>query len=132
MKITLAAICDYASITEGGKLNVLGVFDGITSENFPSAHPSLWVVVRLQLTYADREKTYRIPLRLEDQDGVRLVDAAGEITVGKIPPGEEGAHNMILNLVGLRFPRPGKYLFVIGQTPAQEYRLPLTLKLASQ
>jgi len=47
MECTLALLADAANREEGGKLNVLGVFDVIYSDKFPYAMPQFYVVVRL-------------------------------------------------------------------------------------
>ena len=99
MKITVAAIADYASISEGGKLNVLGVFDAITAQEFPVRHPHMVFAARLLFEYEDGGKKHAVNVRLEDEDGHKIAEMTGEASVGPVPPGTWNSHSLILSRI---------------------------------
>src|SRR5690606_8686643 len=68
LKITMAAIADYASVSIGDKLNVMGVFDTIFAEKFPATHPLLFLAVRIHYEYADADTAFDVAMHLEDED----------------------------------------------------------------
>ena len=114
MKVTLAAIADYASISMGDKLNVLGVFDTLFAPNFPVQHPHMVFAVRLEFQYEDAGGRYPIHIRLENADRVRLMETPqGMLEGGQIPAGEFRSQNIIIELNNLRFEAPGTYWFVV-------------------
>jgi hypothetical protein len=130
MKITLAAIADYASISIEQKLHVLGVFDVIWASSFPCTHPTMFLVMRTAVEYGDRSSKTELQIRLEHEDGQRLFEGKAEGEVGDIPPGESVSANMIFQLNMMKFDRPGRYSVVITDIQKNEelHRLPLTLR----
>ena len=124
MQITLAAIADYASVSIGDKLNVLGVFDTIYSREFPAAHPQLFLAIRIQFGFDDRNRDFQLHIRLENEDGQKAFEAVPSGRIGDVPAGEIGSTNLVIGLNGLTLKGPGRYSFVItlGET---EVRLPL-------
>lgn len=124
MKITLAAIADYASVSAGEKLNVMGVFDTIFARNFPAVHPMLYIAVRLQFGNEDRLKSFDVRMHLEDEDGHRSLENTAHGKIGDVPPGEAGSANIVMGVPGLSLRGPGRYSFVV-MLEKEEVRLPL-------
>lgn len=122
MKIPVTLLADEANISQEGKLNVLGAFDRIASARFPTMHPRMVFVFRVQAEYADAGRVFPTRVRLMDEDGGTLFDAAGELVAPPLAPGEFTTANQIFSLVGVRFPRPGVYKFVltVGDSPPHE------------
>lgn len=114
MQITIAAIVDFASVSKGEKLNLLGVFDRITSQSFPFHHPHVVLAARFQFEYEDGNKKHHVSTVLQDEDGKKIVDGGGEIGIGKIPPGDSSSKNLIINLHNIQFDAPGNYVFVVS------------------
>jgi hypothetical protein len=113
MRFTVVSTADYASISLGDKLNVLGVFDTIISGTFPCHHAHMVFAVRLQFEYGDSGRRLPFQLRLEDADGHRSFETQAEIGVATIAPGEFTSNNLIVDLNNLEFRAPGTYLFVV-------------------
>jgi hypothetical protein len=122
MKIPVALLADEANISQEGKLNVLGAFDRISASRFPTLHPRMVFVFRVHAEYADAGERFPTRVRLMDEDGGTLFDAAGELVAPKLAPGEFITANQIFSLVGVRFARPGHYKFVlnVGDLPPHE------------
>lgn len=130
MKITLAAIADYASISIEQKLHVLGVFDVIWSQSLPCIHPSMFLIIRTSVEFEDRNSKQVLIVRLEHEDGGRLFEGKAEGEVGDVPAGESVSANMIFQLTMLKFDRAGRYSFVITDegTGEELHRLPLAIR----
>lgn len=127
MQITLAAIADYASVSIGDKLNVMGVFDTIAAPQFPAVHPQLFLAVRLQFEFEDRNAEVSLQIRLEDEDGKVSLRANPKGRIGAVQPGETGNVNFVLGLANLRFDGPGRYSVVVSLGGQDDVRLPLRI-----
>ena len=46
-KLNFLHVCDYASFSEGGKLNILGIFENINASKIPYTHPQMFVVLNI-------------------------------------------------------------------------------------
>ena len=113
MRIPMAFLADEANISQEGKLNVLGIFDRIQSAEFPVVHPRMVFAFRVQAEFADGGRSFPVVVRLlDDADGV-MFEAAGEINPPIVPPGEFSTANQVFTLVGLTFPLPGMYRFIV-------------------
>lgn len=102
-------ICDKV-ITEArtNKKSLIGIFENISAHEFPCIHHFLSVYIKL----TDANGSYKF--RLE------LVDLEDNSAVGKTEIPEDIAirdplktHELVFNLVGLKFAHPGKYEFRI-------------------
>jgi len=52
MEVVLAVLADYANVSQEGKLNIMGIFDIISSEKFPTFHPEMKLVVQFEASIA--------------------------------------------------------------------------------
>ena len=114
MKILMAFLADEANVSQEGKLNVLGIFDRITAATFPVMHPRMVFVFRVYIDSADGGRGYSVSVRLLDETNTPLLEADGEIGTPTVAPGDFATANQLFNLVGLHFPRPGVYRFVVS------------------
>jgi hypothetical protein len=122
MKIPMAFLADEANVSQEGKLNVLGIFDRIASGAFPTVHPRMVFAFRVQAEFTDSGKPFAVRVRLIDEDGGVLFDANGEMVAPEVQPGEFSTANQVFTLVGVQFPQPGNFKFVInlGELPPHE------------
>ena len=130
MKIPVALLADEANISQEGKLNVLGAFDRISAARFPTLHPRMVFVFRVQAEYADAGEIFPTRVRLMDEDGGTLFEAAGELVAPQLAPGEFINANQVFSLVGVRFPRPGHYKFVLTVGSLVPHETPLRVMQA--
>ena len=79
-------------------------------------------VFRVHAEYADAGERFPTRVRLMDEDGGTLFEAAGELVAPTLAPGEFITANQVFSLVGVRFARPGHYKFVlnVGGLPPHE------------
>src|SRR6185295_3115462 len=113
MKITFAVLADYANITREGKLNLLGIFDAINSQDFPMTHPQMQLVMRFEADIAEGGKTKKLEIKLMDDDGKTLFVLNGGFTLDQGRPGESMVSNQILTINMMKFENPGNYEFKI-------------------
>lgn len=68
MKTTVPFVhfCDHASMSTDGKLNLVGIFEGLFSQEMPTQHPQMYVLVRLDFP----KGSHSITLTLMQQDKV--------------------------------------------------------------
>jgi hypothetical protein len=113
MKLLLFLAADCANITREGKLNVMGVFNDIFSQNFPARHSSMHLVAKLGAELGEYGQTRDFKVDLLDEDGRPIFDLSGQF---QIPVGERGRKpevNLILELKDIVFPKAGTYEFVL-------------------
>ena len=114
MEVPFAVLADSANIAEGGKLNILGIFDRISAPNFPTLHPHMQLVVSFVAEQVEVGQQKPVEIRLTDADGTAMGSITGTLVVP--PPRERGYPiriNQIFPLSGLVFMRPGDYQFNI-------------------
>jgi hypothetical protein len=83
MKITLAVLADYANITREGKLNILGIFDAINTQDFPVTHPQMQLVMRFEADVSEAGKAKKLEIKLMDDDGRTVCVLNGSFTLGQ-------------------------------------------------
>lgn len=110
MNVEIGAICDAATADNSGKLNMLGVFDTIFAQKFPTVHPHSTVVFRLcfeggeeipqkfRLLFLDDEgKEFIPPLQFQEESGQKKKSL------------NRGTHNVLIGLNNLKIPKQGEY-----------------------
>ncbi len=112
MRVKIAALADYASISEGKKLNILGIFSQINALEVPCVHLQMAVVVQFEFEPFEAGQ-HTIGLRLQDEDAHMLVSIDG---VGNVPTSHDAEPivvNQIIALPPVTFPRFGQYEFKV-------------------
>jgi hypothetical protein len=112
MEQTFAVLADFASFTLDHKLNVLGIFDRIVSQNVPAAHPQIYLVVGYKFE-CTKVGTKDIKIVLIDADGHLLFSMEGKMDVVAAESGESCSVSQILCLGNLIFPQFGDYEFQV-------------------
>lgn len=130
MKIPMALLADEANVSQEGKLNILGIFDRIAANEFPTVHPKMVFAFRVQAEYEDVGKSFPVRVRLVDEDGGVLFEANGDLSPPSVGPGEFLSANQLFGLVGVQFDRPGTYKFVVDVGDLPPHETPLVLMQA--
>ena len=94
-------ICDYAFKAEGGKSCIIGIFSSINAGSFPCTHPHMVLAIQL---HGQAHETIAIHVEIERPNGDVLAGIDG-----KIAAGADGGAFLNVNLMGLKFPEPGRY-----------------------
>lgn len=123
----MALIADDANLSQEGKLNVLGAFDRIAAPSYPTVHPKMVFVVRIEATHGDGGRRVPVRVRLVDEDGGVLFEAGGEIQAPEVLQGDIATAYQIFALVGVAFEKPGLLHFRVNLGENPPYETPLVL-----
>ena len=69
IKLNFLHVCDYASFSVGGKLNILGIFKNINTPKVPVVHPQLFVVTNITITKPNNAGNYKEIIKIVDNEG---------------------------------------------------------------
>jgi hypothetical protein len=127
VEIEAFLLCDCATVS-GGKLNVLGAFDIIWAKQMPAVHPACAVVTRARFSKIE-EGVHDVRITIIDEDGnIVGPDLKDSISI-KMPPSEDSiSRNLILNIHGLRFNKPGQYRIDLSIDSQQVASLPIKVR----
>jgi hypothetical protein len=127
MYVRIAALADYASISTGDKLNILGIFSNIMARGEPIVHSQMQLVVQIEFDSMEAGKK-EMRITLEDKEGKDVLAVGGDLTVPRAPHGEASVINQILVLNNTTFPRFGRYQFRVLINGRLEATIPLTVR----
>jgi len=127
MEVDLALLADAATIDGSGKLNILGIFDRLTTSAFPTRHPRLSLVLRFAAGLQELGK-HEVGIQLKAPDGKQLVRIDGEMNLspGPLARGVVLVPH-VLNMDGLVFPIAGRYSFDVKVDGEHHVSIPLSV-----
>ena len=126
MEVEIFALCD-AAVNYGGKLNLLGTFDNIWAKQFPVAHPHCSVALRVRFERIE-EGEHHVHISIVDEDGKSIGPSVDGSLGVKFPPNSLSAcANLVLNINGMKFEKPGRYSIDLALDNRHEKSLPLTV-----
>ena len=113
MIVRYSFIADTVTLDAGGKINAIGIFENILTQNFPSKHRDMCLVVNLEGNITERGE-HKISVEFRDSDSNKLaaVDQTIELGNPKITHGTLRA-GIVIQFQDLLFPRAGQYEFVV-------------------
>jgi hypothetical protein len=105
IKSNFAFICDQAFFSEGGKLNVIGIFKKINGKTLPLQHPQMYIVSSVFIegsgTFEKEIKIVRV------RDNFEIISPLKFTLIAK---GDKGAEFGVLGqLSNLKFDEAGNY-----------------------
>ncbi|OGD88099.1 hypothetical protein A3I53_02215 [Candidatus Curtissbacteria bacterium RIFCSPLOWO2_02_FULL_40_13b] len=106
LSVNLFVICDYALVSQEGKLSINGIFDNIYTEQTPSIHPQAFIVLSLK---GKPLSEHDIKLEISSPNGKTIV-----INV-PVRIGPNGAHNIVSRLSPLPLDEFGEYLVSVKE-----------------
>lgn len=131
MEIEIFAVCDAAA-DYGGKLNLMGTFDSIWAKQFPATHPNCSIALRVRFERVE-EGDHRVRISVVDEDGKSLGPSVDGSVGVKFPPNSLSiCANMVLNINGMKFDKPGHYSIDLAIDNRHEKSLPLSVLLVEQ
>ena len=127
VKLNFAHICDYASISEGGKLNVSGIFKSINVVKFPAIHLQMFIVVNI---IVDTAGTYKETIKfIKESDGIEIIKPLEFNLVTNKGNSELGVFGQISNV---KFNEEGIYKFKIYVNDNLIKEIPLVVNKINQ
>ena len=129
MELQVAVLCDAAT-DNAGKLNILGTFDTIFTNQFPAVHPQCAIALRMSFNKIE-EGHHKVKLSFMDEDGKPVmpnIDIPIDVTV----PDDTIfiSRNFLINIQQLKFEKPGLYSIDLALDGRQEGSIPLLVKKA--
>lgn len=126
MDVTLAVTCDYANVSQEGKLNILGVSLGVDPPVLPYQVPQLYLVLSFEAGAAEFDTQKHVRIALLESDGTELFGLEGPIPVHRPDrPGSKAYINQVVALEGLYFEKSGDYAFHILVNGEEKRTVPL-------
>lgn len=104
VKARYVLTCDYASISEGGKLSVIGIFDLVGAKNFPMNHAEMFIVAQLK---GESGTEHDIKVSIKDPQGVEILPKNRPLIKMKLSG--TGLGNIIQRFFNFPFHNPGRY-----------------------
>lgn len=109
MNVKYSFVCESANICSNGNLNVLGIFTRINSKDFPYVNPRMYFVLGLETTIVDFGNHF-LKVNFIDEDGAQIIPTiSGDLNVQN----ETKITNILFDLTGITFKKPGTYSFDI-------------------
>ena len=129
MRVDLAVLADYATMTQDKKLVIVGVFDTILVPALPASHRSLHLALRVCYGPADSGK-HNLKVRLVDPDGREVLPTVQADFSADVPSDAEGdgALQIVLELGNVQFPATGPHAVDILLDDRYEDTVPLHIK----
>lgn len=128
MDIQVAVLCDAAT-DNNGKLNLLGAFDTIFTQQLPAIHPQCSIALRVTFATAE-EGSHKLTISFVDEDGRSIMPNFSPIPVDVAVP--EEAHfisrNFNVNFQQLKFETPGLYSIDIALDGKEQTSIPLLVR----
>ncbi len=130
VRVDLAVLADYATVTDDKKLVIVGVFDSILAKSFPALHPSMYVALRICLGPADNGD-HTLSLRIVDPDGHTVApELKANFTVNApLNDDQEGALQLVMGMGNMKFEVCGPYAVYILIDDRYEETVSLSLRL---
>lgn len=137
MNVRLAVLADAANVSTNRKLNVLGMFSRIVAPAFPASIPAMVLVLRLELNFDDGQGTGSVPrehklrVELQDPDSRVILKVEKPISVVKIPAGDHGYHDEVIQFAGVTLKKETTLAWVVFWNQREKTRIPMEIRLAA-
>ncbi len=108
MQVEIFAICDAAA-DYGGRLSIMGTFEGIASAVEPIVRERCVIAARLRFQ-GDEAGSREVAVQIVGEDGQQPLPTLQTRMDVKMAPGRSSmAYNLVLNLNNISLPRFGAY-----------------------
>lgn len=115
MEIRVATLCDFAQVREGLLTVASGGITRVWRSQFP-AKLGIMLALIIETTAAEAIEPREIRIRVENEDGGRLAEAAGGFQLQTVPdhdPGEMLSLPLVLDFREVELPAAGRYQIVV-------------------
>ena len=130
MEVRIAVLADYASMSQGNKLNILGIFSNINTENVPAVHSNMKLITSFEFESTEAG-TKNFTIELVNEDGREIFSLNGQLHFEGNPDGHSTVVNQILDLNNVIFPEFGDYEFTVSFDGETASRIPVSVTMPS-
>ena len=128
MNIDFAVVCDYALVDQFGKLSVIGLFQHIWVQKFPTIHPRLHLVIRLKGSRTEVGQ-HDVQIRLLNEDDEEIINGEGKVNFPEPPAGVLEVEAGAVLAFDVPFQKPGQYRFEINVDSIAQTVVPIAVSL---
>ncbi len=129
MKVEVLAICDAATDYQG-RLNILGVFEGMAAPKTPVVRDRCSIVTRMRFR-SDETGTHELTICIRNSKGVLLIPEMKAGFAVKAPANRKTvAANMVLNVNQLKIDEFGEHEIALFVDGVLQESIPLTVARA--
>ena len=127
MTIQVAVLCDAAT-DYNGKLNLLGTFDTIVTQQLPVHHPQCSVAARINFE-RNEEGPHKLHINFVDEDGQPIMSPI-EVPLDVVFPPDATflSRNFIINMQQVKFDKAGLYSIDLAIDNRRITSIPLAVK----
>jgi len=121
MEVTYAHLCDYAIVSQEGKISIMGIFDAINAPQVPATHPQMFLAFQISADYAEVGRDFTVEVQIVDEDGRQVwgVKGGGKVQPPvPVKPGERTTLGHLFAIQAFTFSKFGPYdvnIFLNGQ-----------------
>ena len=127
MHVEVFSLCDAATV-DGGKLNMLGIFDSIWTTKIPVVHSQCAIALRVRFDRIE-EGEHKVLVNFIDADGKHIIPTAnGKVNIHFADNQRSGTTNLILNIQGLKIEKYGEYSIDLSIDNRNVASLPLFVR----
>jgi hypothetical protein len=126
MNIDFAVVCDYALVDQFGKLSVIGLFQHIWVQKFPTVHPRLHLVIRLKGSRTE-VGPHDVRIRLLSEEDEEILSGDGKVNLPEPPAGVLEVEAGAVLAFDVPFQKPGHYRFEINVDSEVQTAVPVTV-----
>lgn len=122
MEIKLAAVCEYVTIDNTGKLSIMGIFDAINAGSFPVNVSKMYLVLAIK---GDKNEIgdHAITIGFSGSKHKNII-STGQFKF-TLNEGIMPSSNVIIDFNNMQIPGTDDYIFEITIDDSLEYKLPL-------
>ena len=115
MKLTTAAICDYAIVSRDGKLSMMGLFSRVNAGTLPGQIPSAYIAFEIEIPPEDKDRVlegFAVKVACFDPDEEEVFSTESPMKLrlsGNLPPSGIGRVGQALHLTNTVVLKPGPH-----------------------
>lgn len=111
MKVNLAVLADYASVTREGKLVIAGIFNVVNAPRLPWVQPAMTLVFTLNVS-SEEEGVHAVAVRSFDPDGQEFASRfEAQVEAANVDFLDGASLNFLLGLNALALSKYGRHRF---------------------
>lgn len=112
MEVTLALLCDSASVDDVGRISVVGQFDHVYVDTYPLRMRPKNIVLRMCGSLEEFQGEQPFAIRAYNQEGREIGEILGTVEPDRKPQDADSVQAVaILPLLEPHIPEPGPYRF---------------------
>ena len=128
-------LCDYASRSMGGKLNIMGIYERLVVNELPVRIPHAYLVLRVLIDPSEAGKKHSFKLDMVNDEDKELMKIEGFFDVPPLPEDidiDELRHDEIFPLYGPVLEDEGEYLFRVWLDEELDSTIPLYINMVKR